>query len=341
MIDFKRFALLLTPLLLATSSCGTNPGIQVAQNFGALSDQFKDNANKLANDIYDSCIRRVRYIQVDTLEGNQSRDTAFNQCEELNKPTAADARNANQVIINYMEAIGRLASDEVVSFDDQFDRIETSLNQFSIPINDGNTTRFITLPQGSVSTGVQIANFIFGWVTNRIREGSLKEAITCTNKSFQAYVDGLESTFRDGYIDGILAQEQSRVVSYYNYYAALLRAQDGSDKDFRSLQQESFESIESVLNRRNAALLYLDVIGSTSNAHAEVAEVFLDGDPAPSKSYCNSTYFAQSDSGTEEVGVLAGEDYLTIQESVRVEKIISNYQRDIAPLLAQMQEELQ
>ncbi len=319
------------------SSCGSNSAIKSAQRFGSLAAQFQDNTNKLANDIYDSCVRRVRYIQVDV--NNQERNDALKNCEDLNKPAAARARDANKLVTYYMEAIGKLASDDIVSFDDELDRIQDSLNGLSIPTKNGNS---ITLPNNAVNTGTSIAKFIFGWAVNKSREGTLREAITCTNMPLQTYTDGLELTFQGGYTNGVLEQELSRINSYYDYYATILRAEEGSDKDFRAIQSESFNAIEPVLQRRNAALTYIAIIDRTSNAHAELAKLFLGDEDPPSESSCTkylSDNLSDSDLESLENQQKLNFDF-TLRELSQMKQIAINYQREVEPLLIKMEEEL-
>ncbi len=335
----KRKGIIFSALLLSLVGCGSNPAIESAQEFGLLAAQFEDNTNKLADDIYNSCIRRVRYMQVDTAVANQARNDALKQCEDFNKPAAMQARSANQVVTNYVIAIGRLASDDAVSFQDELNSIKDSLNNLSIPTATGTN---ISLPQGGVSTGISIANFIFNWAAKRFREGTLREAILCTDQSLQTYTDGLEFVFRDGYINGLLEQELLRVNSYYDYYAAILRNTNGTDKEFRELQLESFNAIDTVLQRRNASLSYVAIINKTANAHAALAKLFLGDENPPSKSSC-AIYFNANQSDSTSINPENQQTFtldFTVEELAKMKQIAINYQKEIEPLLIQMEEGL-
>jgi hypothetical protein len=76
------FSMMLTSSIML-SSCGADPAIKSAQEFGAMSAQFRDNTNKLADDIYDSCIRRVQYYRTDINALRQQRNQAWQGCEQF------------------------------------------------------------------------------------------------------------------------------------------------------------------------------------------------------------------------------------------------------------------
>jgi hypothetical protein len=341
--NFKVYGVLLAASLVL-SACGSNSSIEAAQKFGDLASQFGDNTNRLADDIYGSCIRRIQYIQMDTATSNEARNEALRQCEDLNKPASQQAKDANKVVVDYITTIGKLASDDVVSFDAQFERLENSLRNFSIPVErasaTGTETVNFTLPSEAIDTGISIANFIFGWASNRFREGTLREAVTCTDRPLQTYITGLDYAFREGYIDGLLAQELSRVNSYYDYYAVILRNTDGSDREFRDLQRESFNAIEGVLQKRNAAIAYMAILDKTADAHANLAKIFLDDANHPSAASCANYFNAGQSNATFTSEEGQSEPKLSAEELAQIRQIVINYQESVEPLLEQMEEAL-
>ncbi|NCR72905.1 MAG: hypothetical protein GPI93_17780 [Microcystis aeruginosa LG13-12] len=333
------FSMMLTSSIML-SSCGADPAIKSAQEFGAMSAQFRDNTNKLADDIYDSCIRRVQYYRTDINALRQQRNQAWQGCEQFNKPAASQARVANQVVVDYMEAIGKLSSDSVVSFENEFNNVETALKGLSIPTSSGNTT----LPSSAVDTGKSIANFIFNWAAKSFRKGTLTEAITCTNKPLQTYTDGLEFAFREGYINGILQQELDQAKLYYDDYAAIAEAQNGAWRDFNNLTKESYNAIVPILQRRNAALSYITIIDKTANTHAQLAVLFLDGrEPPSSESESCKTYLKPTSSDSNTLNSQGQSNLnmkLTPEELAQVSEILINYRNEVRPLLKQMEEDL-
>ncbi|MBD3886596.1 hypothetical protein IFO70_33540 [Phormidium tenue FACHB-886] len=342
----RFFGFLLTTSFIL-NGCGSNSSIESAQKFGELATEFENNTNKLADDIYDSCVRRIQYIQVDTERSNQARNEALAQCETFNKAVSQQAKDANSVVTDYVTAIGKLASDDVVSFDAQFERIKTSLSNFSIPVEKETATGTeivsVTLPPTAITTGTSIANFIFGWASNQFRQGTLREAITCTDRPLNTYITGLEHAFRAGYVEGLLNQELFRVNSYYDYYAALLRTRGGSDEEFRRLQNESYNAIATVLQRRNAAVSYMAILDKTASAHAALAKLFLGNQTPPSESSCINYLNADQLDTTlfNSQGWQVSESRFTVEELAQIRQIAATYQAEVKPLLIQMDKALE
>jgi len=322
---------------MALSSCSSDPRIKTAQDFGAMSGQLRDSTNKLADDIYDSCIRRVQFYRTDTSALREVRDQAWEACERLNKPAAARTREANQIAIDYVEAIGKLSTDEVVSFDSQLDKVGSSLKALSIP---SSAVSSIGLPSGAVDTGIQIANFIVNWAANRYRTGRLAEAITCTNEPFQTYTKGLDVALRDGYIEGVLRQELKQAQLFFDDYTTLANAEGGTWRDFAGLSKDSYNTILPMVQRRNAALAYLSIIERTAKAHAELSAIFLDSpEPRTPASPICKTYFVQATTSAriqKPFEYLTNSQQLSPYQLMRTNKIIVSYRDDVKPLIHRM-----
>jgi hypothetical protein len=326
---------------IVLNSCAANPGINSAQHFGAMSTQFKEDTNKLADDIYDSCIRRVQFYRTDANEIRKARDQAWLDCNTYNKPAANSARAANQIVVDYAEAIGKLSSNEVVTFDNELKNVGSALKRLSIPTGSGVS---VSLPSSAVDTGVQIAGFLANWAANNYRVGKLSEAITCTNEPLQAYTEGLGYALREGYIQGILQQELNQAQFYYDDYTAIAKKEGGTWRDFNSLSKESYNAVLPILQRRNAALSYIAIIDRTAKAHAELTTIFLDGrKPLTTQSTACKTYLALSSSGSDSPPLisqsLSGKE-LSPQKMMQVQKVLIAYRNDVTPLLERMEDSL-
>ncbi|MGK7882390.1 MAG: hypothetical protein AB4060_20155 [Crocosphaera sp.] len=329
-----KLAVVITSSILI-SSCGTDPAIRQAQEFAQLKDRFENNTNRLAEEFYKSCIRRLGYFAV--REGTMAREQALESCETRNKPTVQEVNNANKIVVNYIESIGNLAADDLVNFDDEFDRIRNSLNSIAIPTNNG----VVTLPSGAVNTGTQIANFIFRWVTNENRTGVLREAIVCTDAPFQSYSDGLKFIYERGYINGVLLDEQTEARSYYNFYITRLRS-TGTDRDFMELERESSQAEQFFVTQRNLANDYIRIIDITAEAHGQLKNVFANSSDAPSEESCAVYLNARESDNTTSVdsGEKPLDQPLSLEELTQVREIASDYQRKIKPILERMEKKL-
>ncbi len=341
--DRKRSALVgvIIASSVALSSCGENPGISSAKKFGAMSSEFKENTNKLADDIYESCIRRIQFYQIDNNALRQARDQAWRGCEEYNKPASRRAKIASQVIVDYIISIGKLSADEVVTFDNELMNVGSALKGLSIPTGTGAN---ITLPTSAVDTGVQIASFVANWAANRYRAGKLSQAIGCTDQPLQSYSKGLSIAFNDGYINGILQQELDQAQFFYNDYAAIASRQGGTWRDYSNLSKESYNAVVPILQRRNAALAYLAIIKRTASAHQELAKIFTSGGSSlpPASQSCQSFFDQSPASANAQIPSrrITHNERLTAQETARIQKVLMAYRNDLAPLLSRMETSL-
>jgi hypothetical protein len=325
----------LLALVLSSSTvlfgCNTpDPAISSAKQFGMLSSDFSSKTDKLSNDIYDSCLRRISYFSV--RQGTTQRDKALANCENSNKPTAARTKSATRLVTNYVTSIGSLASGNPTKFDDEFNSLKDSLNSLSIPNSS------IVISQNTVNKGTQIANLIFGWVVNQRRKGSLREAIVCTDQPLQEYSTGLNAAFRKGYIDGILEDERKTAISYYDFYLAKLQ-KNGSERDFLELEKSSSQVIQQFAVRRDSAESYIAIIDKTAKMHTELKQIFSENVKPPSETACNAYFQATNSSSAK---ALPGKQIsysnlpLTVKEMAEIRKIALNYQKEIAPLLKKM-----
>jgi hypothetical protein len=319
-------------LILSSSTilfgCNTpDSAINSAKQFGMLSDDFSSKTDKLSNDVYDSCLRRISYFSV--RQGTTQRDRAIANCENLNKPTAARIRSATRLVTSYVTSIGSLASDNPVKFDGEFSALKDSLNNLSIPNSS------IVISPNTVEKGTQIGNLIFGWVVNQRRKGSLREAIICTDQPLQEYTSGLNAAFQKGYVDGILEDERRTAVSYYNFYLTRL-SKNGSDREFIELEKISSDAIQQFAIRRNSAESYIAVINRTARMHTELKQVFSENAKPISEAACNVYLQAKDSSSTKDL-TRKQTNYsnppLTIKEISKIRKITLNYRKEVSPLL--------
>ena len=323
--------LALVPSSLMLISCGDTSDLKAAEKYGLMAAEFEASTTKLADDIYNSCIRRAQYIPLQAPGNDAKQEEAIQDCNDLNRPQAANAKKANQVLINYMVAVGQLASDNTVKFNESLVNITKALNGLNIEA--------ITLNTDQVDAGVGIANFFIDWITREFRRGNLKQAILCTDDSIQSYSKGLTNVFQEGYIDGILEQESDRIRRYYEDYATVMRQRDAIDREFRALELEKFQAIDASLKRRDAAYTYLAIINKTAEFHGGLKEIFAGNEPLPTPTECEQ-YLAVKDeskiSQSSSADNWEESEKLTFSELQQVSKIAAQYQEEVMPLIRKL-----
>ena len=258
------------------TGCGDSAqGVKLAKEFGQTADEFKEKTDKLANDIYASCLRRARYIDLVAAPGRDADEVrlkSLQSCELFNKPTAARAVVANTVVIDYIRAVGHIAGAKNVSFQSELETVRKSL------INLGQTGLPFALSEQVVNQGIRIANAVFEWAAKSYRNVELSKAVICTKEPLTAYTTGLAQAYDRGYINGILDNEEETVRRYYNGLATSQTASFRNStkvmvvRDYEALNSNSYDSLMAVRNNRAAAARYIKVLSLTAKANAEIAD---------------------------------------------------------------------
>jgi hypothetical protein len=325
----------LLPVSLIICSCD-RADLDAAEKYGLMSAEFQDSTSKLANDIYDSCVRKTKFYPMNFAKLRTLQIEEMKKCDSLYKPVAGKAQIANQVIVDYMTAVGQLASDNSVNFNESLANIGTALKSLAIPTK---TTTPVTLNSTEVDAGINIVGFFLNLAKQDVQRDNLKEAILCTNEPVQTYSKGLTSVFQDGYIGEILKLEQDRVTGYYQDYASLIENEGGKVDDFRTLEEEYASDLDSVLEKRDAALSYIQIINITATKHGQLKAIFTKDDQPVSEEQLKATcqqYFARKEEQpTSSNSFQDSEENEQISDAQmkKVRALALQYASDIEPLL--------
>jgi hypothetical protein len=332
-----KLIIALLPVSLIISSCD-RADLDAAEKYGLMAAEFQDSTSKLANDIYDSCVRKTKFYPMNFADSQTLQREEIEKCDSLYKPVAGKAQIANQVIVDYMTAVGQLASDNSVNFNKSLANIGTALKSLAIPTK--NTP--VTLNSTEVDAGINIVGFFLNLAKQDFQRDNLKEAILCTNEPVQTYSKGLTSVFQDGYIGGILKLEQDRVVDYYQSYASLIKDEEGKVDDFITLEKEYASALDSVLEKRNAALSYITIINKTAEKHGQLKAIFTKDDRPVAEEQLKATcqkYFARKEEQpTSSNSFQDTEENKQISDAQikKVRALALQYASDIEPLIKEV-----
>ncbi len=344
-MNLKNLKLIISlfSISLLVNSC-KNADLKAAQQFGAMSDEFKNSTSKLSIDIYDSCIRRTKFYPMKNPNALKLQREEINNCDLLNRPTAQRAEKANEVIINYMVAIGKLAGDNTVNFTESLEDIGKALINLQLPggQNAQGQPTVAKLDESQVNAGTNIVGFFLNLAKQDFQRRNLKEAIVCTDESVQIYTTGLASVFQEGYVNGILKLEQSRITSYYQDYSLSLKPEGGKVQDYMALEKEYGSALDTVLARRDAALSFIEVITKTADAHRQLKALFTeDNKPiseAELKANCQKYFVQDKTQQTNLISVQYPEKHhhITEEEREQIKAIALKYTHEVRPLLKKL-----
>ena len=312
----------LLPLALLIGSCGAN--FENLEKFGLTSAVIQDSSAKMAEDIYQSCLRQAKYIPFGGLsEAIEKREEEEKNCaQEL--PSVEAVTNANLVLISYVRAIGQLASNDTVSFEKDLDALENSFKNL-------NTTS-IALKEDQVSAGLKIARFIFNEFIAQFQRENLQDAILCTNQPIQEYVPGLVSIVEKFYIDGILQIERLNIDRYYQKFTPTSE-QSSQLLALFTLEQSYIKEVDALNKRKEAADAYIEILKQTAQTHQKLKNEF--NQPIRTEKeiedLCQKYFSENGDTQPSQTSLPSP------KQLKRINEIVMEYQNEITPLVQKLE----
>jgi len=297
-MNTKSPFIVLIPLTLALTSCGSRPGadIRAAQDLAQLQVEARELFPKIANDVYRSCLRSANYAVLalpsedpPPTSGNQSsisrgvltnRRTAQNKCnaEEsdlkgIPPQKAAQALNdSHRVILRYLSALGKLVADETTVFDTQLDTVGSSIA--NLPGLEAQESK------QAVTAGTAITKFLFQIASEAYRREQLKKVVLEADPSLQVLTQALTKAVQQGYIEGSLVTEETALDLYYNNVLPIvLRAETAGDLEtrekFDALWREKDVAIDA---KKVLASEYIGLLNNIATDHNSLKEMYVKGD---------------------------------------------------------------
>ncbi|WP_211173066.1 hypothetical protein [Brasilonema bromeliae] len=314
------------------------------------------SSSNIADDIYNSCITRTKYIPFLAAKGSSDSFHSFLQrqdeqkrCDDLYKQKVTDVKKANSVLVEYVKALGKLASDDTASFDKNFTALDESLKNLKFSQSNGQVFSF---KGPDVDAGINIAKFLTNAFTREFRREKLKKAILCTDKDIQTYTGatssvkdsasnqpatgGLIALTQQAYINGILTAEEEQIRTYFtDYIGGLTQVSETHTLDFITLEENYNKAMDSIRSRKDAAENYVELLQKIATLHSNLKTEFQGKDQiddAQLSNYCQDLYTTKADkAATKEKAVTYDQEELK-----RVRKIVSDSERTLEPLIQKM-----
>ncbi|MDZ7952697.1 hypothetical protein [Nostoc sp. DedQUE09] len=302
---FKRKSLIgiVIPIAVLLGSCGDN--FKSVENFSKSKEIVERASNDFAEDIYQSCLRRIKYTPLVLDSGISDRNKRREGCERIERVDSENFQTVVNILIDYMDALGAIASGKNLSLDNSIDELGQSIKDLSI---NGNK-----LDADAVDGGSEILKVLFDLATKKIRKDALQKAIVCTNDPIHKYVTGnsvptadengvdiykpakggLIFIVQNNYLNeaGTLGIEANAINTYYEPYFATLKKL-GNDREINSnnyqqvvdqitvgekLTEDYNKSMEIVTEKEQAARAYNEILFSTVKTHNQLRKEFEEG----------------------------------------------------------------
>ena len=276
----KLTSTILIPLTLALSSCGNSMDLTTAKNLAKTGNDANKVFQNIANDVYESCLRQARYtpLQRSTQRGiDQDRRTVEESCEKEPKNVKKSLDIANGIIINYLQALGKLAADDLTTYDSQLDSLGTSFKE-------------LKLPPKEVDAGSGIAKFLFKIATEKYRRKQLKSVVTSTDSNLKTYIEGFSTAIDRNYTHGALESEKGAVDNYYKEYLGDILTSTSStaqnveginltvrDQEIINLDSQWQSVRTAIRDKQQLADSYVSLLKKIEKDHGDLTISFLDG----------------------------------------------------------------
>ena len=304
----------LIPISLVVNSCA-NSDIKTAQKFGEVSDQLGQLNAEVAKDIYESCARSSVWLARGTSGTRQNMRSALQNCDEIFRPNSVNTEIAGNLLIEYVRAIGTLATEDRETVGTRFEDIGKALKEIKIETGGSEAEPSVfQLQPDTVETGVRIATFITNFILSDFRRRNLKTAIVCTDPAIQSYSSDLAHFINEFYIKNLLDDEINSVTRYFAGYRSPLTdttnllLDSGSPEVFTSLQDTQLNrdqalraEISKIIDKKNIGATYVTLVQTTAAAHADLKRIFNDGEDeiSPELSTRCNEYFNEEASNAE------------------------------------------
>ncbi|MBN3879182.1 MULTISPECIES: hypothetical protein [unclassified Nostoc] len=348
-----KIFLTLIPASLVLSSC-TSSDIKTAKGFGDASNALEQLNTAVADDIYNSCTRSSTWLALGTSETRQNMRDAIKDCDTMFRPNSVRTKIAGEVIVEYVGAIGSLATEDRNTVKTEFEEIGTALQGLKVKTKNSPPFQF---KQNTIDTGVNIATFLTNLFLGNFRRKNLKAAIVCTDKDIQTYSAGLASFIDELYVKALLDDEIDSITRYFGAYRSPLTDKTNlllnsdSPEVFTSLQDTQLkrdrdmqDEISKVISKKNTGAAYVTLIQTTAAAHADLKRIFNDGKDNLSPELtakCNK-YFARNSSNIitmKTPGTDSLNQEISQSELEQIRKVAKAYNSKVMPLLAHIKQQ--
>ncbi len=217
--------------------------------FAALSEAANASFPSLVADIRDSCERRSNYAPEDR------REEVLLRCNE--RSTSNDGLlQAQQVLLNYMEALKNLSSDKTVTYGEKLDALPDTLSKAGL--NDN---------QVKATTG--LAKVLVDAAIGGYRRRELGKLVGETNEEVQTLTKALKKVVSDGY-GTELKLERDAIKDFYE--TGLKEHEKQEPLTALLVKRRWTEDLEGLQKRQSAALAYGRVMDSIARGHQKLYE---------------------------------------------------------------------
>ena len=343
-----KILLALIPFSFVLGSC-QNEDLEAAKSFGDLSQVLKTANETISADIYASCARAATWEAQGTDKSRTNSKNQLDICDHLYRPNSENTEVAGSVLVNYVAAVGNLATENDNGFTPQFNEIAEALGNIDI--------KGIKINENARTAGVQIADFITNLLVRDFRRDNLKVAIVCTDQDIQKYSASLSDFIDSSYVDFLLDKEIKQINENYGFYIGQvnrrlleLSGPEDNPQDFKAIQErqtlleaEARAEITKVIERKKEGSAYVAAIRSTADFHGKLKRIFNeDREELSSEQIQKCNEYRSNNESISVQDTDKQDDFwnqeITVSELKQAKKATKEYIDKVTPLLNEIQD---
>lgn len=246
MHEFSRLstAVLFFNLALLLAGC---LDLSEVGKFAALSESANASFPALVADIQDSCDRRANYAPEDR------RQEVLLHCQNLSI-SKDGLLQAQQVLLNYMEALKNLSSDKTVTYGQRLDALPGALSKSGLDDN-----------QVKATTG--LAKILTDAAIGGYRRREVRKLVGETNPAIQTLTAALKKVISVGYMTELDLEEEATKA----FYETNLKEHAKQEPLTALLVKRRWaDDLDEVQKRKSAGLAYGKVMDSIAQGHQKL-----------------------------------------------------------------------
>jgi hypothetical protein len=227
---------------------------EAVRQFTAVATRASQQFPPLARDLRASCIRK-QLADRPVNEIADASDEAIRSCTEFSD-LEPNLLGALDVLINYLNALNQLASDEAVSYDKQIDNLAAKV-QAAGKLGD----RQVTAIKG-------LAKFLFDAAASRYQRKQLGAAIKAADADVATLTSALSTIMGDDYFRVLAVEEQSVI----ERFRQTMQVDKNRNPTTQLLLQDRWrENLEVLNKKRRAARDFQQILLKIRDGHRQLA----------------------------------------------------------------------
>ncbi len=216
----KKAALaIFIPLTVLMTGCDDEALFEQVQRFSGSAEQLAIKFPDIATDVYDSCLRTAEYtviqasdrpfIDRDKFQENCAQPLEFKDGKGqlvsiTRKEFEGELIAVNDVIVNYLKALGAVASGGEVTYTENIQALGNAIRRVKPRLSDDE-----------IQAGQTILGFLLNAFSSEFRRETLATEITATNEPLQIFICRLKKDVVGQYLRAELPTERQVIDEYY------------------------------------------------------------------------------------------------------------------------------